>query len=42
MAGSIPLPTTGATEIFISNFQENPQVDYLIDKLVAEYYDDYE
>ena len=41
MAGSIPLPTTGSTEIFISNFQENPQVDYLIDKLVGEYHEDY-
>ena len=42
LAGSIPLPTTGSTEIFLSNFQENPQVDFLIDKLVAEYPNDYD
>lgn len=42
LAGSIPLPTTGSTEIFMTNFQENPQVDFLIDRLVEEFDSEYE
>ena len=31
LAGSIPIPQTGANEIFIPGFQPNPQVEFLID-----------
>ncbi len=36
------MPTTGATDIFLSGFCENPQVDYLLDKLVHEHAEEYE
>ena len=40
-AGSIPLPTTGATELYIPNFTINPQVETLIDKITSQYESDY-
>lgn len=33
-AGSVPIPQTGVNDIFIPGFQANPQVEFLLDKLV--------
>lgn len=41
LAGSLPIPSTGATELFIPNFQINPQIETMIDKLTAQYENDY-
>ena len=41
LAGSIPIPQTGANEIFIPGFHPNPQVEFLIDKLTQQYEDEY-
>ena len=41
MAGSIPLPKSGDTEIWIANFNQNPQVDNFIDRLENEFPEDY-
>jgi len=39
MAGSIPIPQTGANEIWTQNFQLNPQVDILLQRIIEEYSD---
>ena len=36
------MPTTGSNDIYIANFINNPQVEFLIDRLVEEYPDDYD
>ena len=33
-AGSIPIPQTGSNDLFIPNFQTNPQVEFLVDKMI--------
>ena len=40
-AGSVPIPQTGSQEIFIPNFQTNPQVEFLIEKMIEQYESDY-
>ena len=40
-AGSIPIPQTGANEVYIQNFHPNPQAEFLIDKLCQQYESEY-
>ena len=40
-AGSIPMPTQNSAELFIPNFQINPQVEAVIDKLSSQYENEY-
>ena len=40
-AGSIPVPQTGANDIFTPQFHTNPQVEFLIDRMVQQYEDEY-
>ena len=35
-AGSIPMPSSNAADIFIPNFQINPQVESIIDKVTTQ------
>ena len=32
--GSIPLPQSGSNDVYIANFQLNPQFEYLLDKIM--------
>jgi hypothetical protein len=41
LAGSIPIPQTGASDVYVPGFHPNPQVEFLIDKLAADYEDEY-
>ena len=36
------MPTSGSNDIYINNFQLNPQFEYLLDKLISNYDEDYE
>ena len=40
-AGSIPIPQTGANDLTIPGFHPNPQAEFLIDKLVNQFEDEY-
>jgi len=40
-AGSVPIPQQNVNDIFIPGFQPNPQVEFLIDKLVEQYEAEY-
>ena len=41
LSGSIPMPQSGANDLMIANFHQNPQVEYLIDKMVSTYEEEY-
>ena len=36
------MPTSGSNDIYINNFQLNPQFEYLLDKLISNFDEDYE
>jgi len=37
----VPIPQTGANDILIPGFHTNPQIEFLIDKITAQYEDEY-
>ena len=36
------MPTSGSNDIYINNFQLNPQFEYVLDKLISNFDDEYE